>query len=309
MVINNDLKDIWMILQPVGNLCDYNRAFFNTHGINRLTAPIYTGKFAGEMIKSTLKTELGFRDGPIGSHSSRTMMLAELSAMFSICGPDADREDYMEAILDQNALGKATASVRRSSAQKLSELYGLDRSIPLFRMLNRVWDIDPEGGPLSALLVAMARDPLLRCTADTVLGLSIGSSLDRDKVTKAIQELAGERFNEGTVDKVVRNVSSSWTQSGHLEGRTFKKRRKVNSTTGPVVMALFLGYLQGVRGPGILQTEWTRVLDLSPERLKAMASTASLSGLIRFRMAGDVLEVGFPDFLTQAELEILHESN
>ena len=36
----------------------------------------------------------------------------------------------------------------------------------------------------------------------------------RDAVGKAI----GERLNESTLDKVVRNTASSWSQSGHLEG-------------------------------------------------------------------------------------------
>jgi hypothetical protein len=94
-----------------------------------------------------------------------------------------------------------------------------------------------------------------------------------------------------------------------LEGRTFKKRRRVQAGTGPVILSLFLGFLQGRRGPGVLNTLWTRTLDTSPERLQAMASTASLSGLIRFRVAGDVMEIGFPDFLTRSELEVLHESD
>lgn len=235
------------------------------------------------------------------------MMLAELSALFAYCDPEADWPEFLEAMVDQNILGKSTVSVRKSSAQKLKELYGLSRSIPLFRMLRRVWDLDPEGQALSALLVALARDPLLRCTAEPVLALSDGALLDRDRVTKAVSDLVGERMNESTRDKVVRNASSSWTQSGHLEGRTFKKRRLVRPTTGPVILALFLGYLQGRRGPGILNTFWTKALDCPPERIKAMASTASLSGLIRFRSAGDVLDIGFPDLLTQSELEKLHE--
>ncbi|MCC5847927.1 MAG: hypothetical protein JJU29_07510 [Verrucomicrobia bacterium] len=252
---------------------------------------------------------LGFRKGPIGSHSSRTMMLAELSALLSCCEPEANWPDFLEAIVAQNILGKSTTSVRKSTAQKLRELYALDRSVPVFRMLRRVWDLDPEGQALSALLVAMARDPLLRCTAEPVLSLSEGAMLDRGRVTRAVTDLVGERQNENTRDKVVRNASSSWTQSGHLEGRTFKRRRRVRATTGPLIMALFLGYLQGRRGPGVIDTFWTRVLDCPVDRVKNMASTASLSGLIRFRSAGDVLDIGFPDMLSQAEQERLHESD
>ena len=82
--------------------------------------------------------DFGFRSGDKGTHTSRTMMLAELSALIAICGPDSGRETYTAAIIEDNALGKTTVSTRKLSAQRLSELYGLDRSIPIFRQLLRV---------------------------------------------------------------------------------------------------------------------------------------------------------------------------
>jgi hypothetical protein len=74
-------------------------------------------------------------------------------------------------------------------------------------------------------------------------------------------------------------------------------------------MAMFLGFLQGIRGPGILRSSWCQVLDTTPDVLARIASTASMSGLIRFRMAGDVIDIGFPDLLTANEIEMLHESD
>lgn len=237
------------------------------------------------------------------------MMVAELGALLATCGPDAEKEAYQHAIIQDNALGKATVSTRKLSAQRLTELYGLDRSIPIFRQLSRVWDFDPAGQPLSALLVALARDPLLRSTAASVLELPAGASFDRGAMAAALRKTVRERLNDSTLDKVVRNAASTWTQSGHLEGRTFKARRLVRPTAGPVIMALFLGYLQGIRGPGILNSFWCRVLDSTPDTLARIASTASMSGFIRFRMAGDVIEAGFPNFLTDKEMEALNEPN
>lgn len=253
--------------------------------------------------------DFGFRSGDKGTHTSRTMMLAELSALIAICGSDSSREAYVAAIVEDNALGKATVSTRKLSAQRLAELYGLDRSIPIFRQLLRVWDFDPAGQALTALLVALARDPLLRSTAPSVLDLRPGQAFDRDLMAEALRKATKDRFNEATLDKVVRNAASSWAQSGHLEGRTFKKRTLVRPTAGPVVMALFLGYLQGIRGPGILRSFWCQALDAPPEVLARIASTASMSGLIRFRVAGDVIDVSFPEILTATEIEALHESD
>jgi hypothetical protein len=111
-------------------------------------------------------------------------------------------------------------------------------------------------------------------------------------------------LNEAILDKVVRNTAASWTQSGHLIGRTFKKRQRVKATPPAITMALFLGYLQGLRGPGIFQTVWCEVLDSTPEAMSSLAARASAAGLLRFRQSGDVIEVGFPDLLTKAEDEL-----
>lgn len=259
------------------------------------------------MSRLLFRPDFGFRSGDKGTHTSRTMMLAELGALLAICGPGSSREDYVAAIIEDNVLGKSTSSTRKLTSQRLAELYALDRGVPLFRLLRRVWDFDSAGQALSALLVALARDPLLRSTAASVLDLRPGESFNRETMAEALRKTTKDRLNEATLDKVVRNAASSWAQSGHLEGRTFKRRRLVSPTAGPVTIALFLGFLQGNRGPGLLRSFWCQTLDASPEVLARIASTAAMSGLIRFRIAGDVIDLGFPDLLTANELKLLHE--
>lgn len=235
------------------------------------------------------------------------MMLAELSALLSSVGCDAERDDYYVAILEENVLGKATVATRKLSAQRLQELYALDRKIPIFRALTRLWELDPQGQSLVAVLVALSRDPLLRATATSVIKLRDSESFDRDRMREDLMKVAGHRLNDSTFDKVLRNAASTWAQSGHLEGRTFKRRRMVRATPGPVVMALFLGYLQGHRGTAILSTFWCSVLDSTEDSIAAIASQASMAGMLRFRRAGDVIEVAFPDLLSAKELSMIHE--
>jgi len=247
--------------------------------------------------------ELGFKSGVSGTHTSRTIMLEELSALIASAGAATHREDFVHLIVDENVLGKSTSSTRRITAQRLSELYALDTSVVLFRALSRLWSVDRDSQAILALLCSLARDPLLRATTPSVLALREGQGFDRDAMAAALRSHAGARLNEAILDKVVRNAASSWTQSGHLIGRMLKRRQRIKPTPVTVTMALLLGYLQGLRGRSILRTAWCEVLDSTPEVLSALATRASMAGFMRFRQAGEVIEITFPDLLTKQETE------
>ena len=230
-------------------------------------------------------------------------MLDELSILLDTLAPDARRADYLAAIIESNALSKQTAATRKLTAQRLTELYALEASIPLFRILRRFWKDDTAGRPVLAVLCSLARDPLLRATAEPVLAMSAGEELSRQKMTDAIRSAVGGRLNDATLDKVVRNASSSWAQSGHLQGRVRKFRQLVRPTPLSTAYALMLGYLEGLRGGRLFETLWTRVLDTSTAELRNVAAEAKrLSGL-DLKAAGDVIEVGFSTVLTPQEIK------
>ncbi len=72
-----------------------------------------------------LANEYGFVDKPVGAHSSRTMMLAELRLLLAACPQSANLEDYRTAIIDENVLLKETVATRKVSFRWLQELYAL----------------------------------------------------------------------------------------------------------------------------------------------------------------------------------------
>ncbi len=234
----------------------------------------------------------GYRLGDRGTHTSRTMMLAELGQALHATGPDATRAEYSAAIVDDNCLGKPTLATRRLSSQRLGELYALDPGTPVFRILRRLWKIDEPGRPLLALLAALARDPLLRASVPAVIDLPPGAELQRDALRRAIRTVVGGRLNDATLDKVARNTASTWAQSGHLVGRTFKRRRLVLPTPAAVAFALWLAQTAGFRGEQLLTSPWVAVLDCSPSNARSEALEAKRLGLIDFRAAGDVVEFG-----------------
>jgi hypothetical protein len=63
-------------------------------------------------------------------------MLAELTTLLASVPASASKAERRSAIVSENVLGKKTTSTRKSTAQRLSELYALDPSVPLFRLLQ-----------------------------------------------------------------------------------------------------------------------------------------------------------------------------
>lgn len=234
--------------------------------------------------------KLGFRFGDKGTHSSRTLMLAELEAVFAAAPATADREAYAAAVIESNCLQKPTAATRRQSNQRLGELYALDPFVVVFRVLRGLWNVDQGARPLLAMLAALARDPLFMTSAAPVLAQPAGIEIQRAPIRDALRKLVGERMNDDTVDKVVRNVSSSWTQTGHLTGRTFKFRQRVSAPPTAVAFALWLGNAAGFRGAELLTTGWMAALDCTAISARTLALEAKRLGLIDLRTAGDVIE-------------------
>lgn len=245
-------------------------------------------------------TRAGLRFGDKGTHTSRTMMLAELGQLLTALPASASSDRYAEAVVEENALGKHTDATRRLSLQRLTELYGLDPVLPLFRALRRVWAIDEDGRPLTALLCALARDPLLRATAPVVIPLAEGAELVRATLLDALRAAVGDRLNDAVLDKVARNAASTWSQSGHLEGRVRKVRQRVTPTAGSLALALWLASLEGLAGAQLLASGWAEVLDRSPRELEPFVLRAKQLGLVSANIGGGTVEIdpsglGAPD--------------
>jgi hypothetical protein len=249
------------------------------------------------------RDRIGFRDGARGSHSSRTIMLAELQTLLNNTPADAPREAYQVAIVEENLLGKPTLSARQLTAQKLSELYGLDPKIPLFRLLRYYWPLEPQAQPQLALLAALARDPLLRTSVEVLLKTAPGAELSTQAVEQAISAENPHRFGEKTLRSIARNIRSTWTQSGHLSGYRHRQkfRTTIKATPASTAYAVAIGYLEGHRGQLLLETQWVKILDLTPFAAKQMAQSASQREWLSYRGIGDMVDISLPKLLTAAE--------
>jgi hypothetical protein len=252
----------------------------------------------------------GFRFQRNGAHVARTMMLSELGMLLSYVDNDrASRDDYLRVIREENCLGKRSVRSRALSVTHLTDLYSLDPTKTLFRCLRYLWSRDPAGQPLLALLLAYARDSVLRSTAPFLLHLQRGERFVREQLEQHIDALESGRFSSATLTSVAQNTASTWTQSGHLRGRFNKVRAGAVATPGSAAFALFLGYLTGHRGDVLFRTEYAKLLDCSFERAVELAMDASQRGWIVTNRVGDVVEVLFPNLIDEREMEWLREQN
>jgi len=253
--------------------------------------------------RSGIKHRLG------GAHTARTMMLAELERLLAYCGAGAqDRRAYRHAIVERNCLGKRSAKSRILSYRHLVDLYGLDCSELVFAGLLRFWDRGVDERPLLALCAALARDGWLAAVAPLVWQFEVGAIVSRVAVEERIEDRAPEHFSSAMRKSLAQNINSTLTKSGHLKGRSRKERSRARPGPSAVSYALLVGAAQGVRGPALLETVYARALDCSAEEAIAWAEIASRRGWMRFNRVGDVMEVAFPDLVSNPDVERMHES-
>ena len=237
-------------------------------------------------------------------------MLEDLELLFdAVADPAASKDEYFTSIIEDNCLKKRSVRTRKLTARHLTDLYALDPSVALFRVLRFLWQRDKEGRPLIALLIAYARDSILSSSTPFILDFSEGNIIRREALEEFIDNKEPDRFSKATLKSVAQNINSSFTKSGHLTGRVKKIRFKPKPTPGAAAYALLLGYLSGLRGESLFQSEYTRLLDCSEHRTIELAEIASQKGWIVFKRIGNVMELLFPNLLTNQEMDWIREQN
>lgn len=253
---------------------------------------------------------VGFRLGSGGAHSARTMMFVDLDRVLDHLETRPARAvEVRSAIVEGNLLGRGTMHARREAAKRLTELYGLDDHFALFRALRRLWTIDEGARPALALLVAMARDAILRGAMPFAEALAPGEVFEVAEFVEFLRRRGQQRFSESSLRSMARNLASSWTQAGVLVGATHKQRARFEPRPASAALAMFLGHLEGARGTALFTTPWVRVFDGGAESIRRCGVEANRAGLVRMSAIDDVVAVSFTGWLDAAEQEALDEPN
>jgi hypothetical protein len=231
------------------------------------------------------------------------MMLVELRQLLASASDHGTKDDYHRHVLEDNVLGKTSTSSRQRSFRYLRELYGLDATEPTFHALRTLWKHEVDAQPLIALSSALTHDPALRATAPAVLRAPEGTSVTAHDLAAAVIDAYPTSYSDAVAHKIGRNAASTWTQSGHLAGRTNKVRRRANPRPASVAYALFLASLEGREGDLLFEALVVEAQDAPKHTLRELAREASRRGWIDFRSIGNVTEVGF-GYVTRRETAI-----
>lgn len=252
----------------------------------------------------------GFKSNIGGAHTARTMMLGDLTGLLNnFRNSNTSRQEYINAIIEDNCLNKRSYENRKITARHLAQLYALDPGVVLFRVLRFFWDRDLEARPLLALLCTYCRDEVFRTCCFFIFELPRGQWITREQTEKFIGKISADRFSKSTLKSVAQNVNSTFTQSGHLKGKVKKYRTTATASPGAAAYALLLGYLSGQRGQGLFETDFVKLLDCSMDEAMDLAGQGSQRGWITFKRIGNIIEVLFPQLLTDLELEWIREQS
>jgi hypothetical protein len=252
---------------------------------------------------------LGFSNAGVGGHSARSMMYVEMQVLIRSMPISATKRDFGEAITDENILEKRTQSSRRKSLRHLTELYGLDPSMALFRALWQLGHSDFESLPQLCLVCVYARDPQLRHSFELIRLLQKGQALERASMERHLELGFSGRFSPAMKKSMAQNVNTTWTFGGHLAGRVRKTRLTPEPRPTSAAYAMFAGYLEGLRGEQLLDSAYALLIAPNRPQLLAALSLAAAKGLLSLKIAAGIVEFDFSKLLTPTELELLHESH
>lgn len=222
-----------------------------------------------------------------GPHQSKTLMLKELTTLLAT----ESASNFSRLVLDENLLGKPSLRSRRAVLANLRRLYDLDRQTAIGRAFSVLWSRDPASRPLLALLIALARDPAFRESAEAVLDALPGTQVRAPDLAAAFEVRHPGRLGPKMAASLSRNAASSWTQAGFLQGAVRKVRTRAMPTPTVAAFAALIARYCGFGGPSLLDCRWLDVLDCPIEGRLSLLRHAEGLGLARIRSAGDVLEI------------------
>ncbi|NCO36988.1 MAG: hypothetical protein GW893_24415, partial [Armatimonadetes bacterium] len=177
----------------------------------------------------------GFLLNPRGALTAGTIRLKELSLLIDSTSIEAPYEELRRIGVEENALLKDTHYTRVRAFRCLRDFYALDLQLPVYRVFRELWEHDSAERPLLALLLASAREPIIRATAPYILRRRAGDRVDPADLEEVLGAEFPGQYSETSLRRLGQHLASAYQQSGHLSGKVNKVRSK--ATSGPASTA------------------------------------------------------------------------
>lgn len=223
-------------------------------------------------------------------HTSRTIMHSELS---KVMDHGFETNSFVESLLE-NVTGKLTKSNIKKTNRYLKQLYGFDENDAFFKGFKYFWKLgNSQSKPILALQFAIHTDDLLAESVDLLCNKSLGNKLTVNEFEENLSHFHPNKYSAITSRSIAKNIASSWKQAGLLLGKLKNIRVQPDIDFIPVAFALYLGYLDNLRGEFLFNSKYTRALSLPENKLRELAFEASKRDLLSYQYAGSVTTVTF----------------
>jgi hypothetical protein len=227
----------------------------------------------------------------------------ELEAVLDAAPPESALEGYRDLILERNAAGKRTASMRTWTWKRMKVRYLLDPRVPEFRAFRRAMSAtaDPGEQGLVTFLMMARTDRLFREVTTDQISIHLsrpGVVIDAVEVRSAIETIAhraNATWSASVIEGLASHVLSSAKDFGLLRGS--RPKRTVAFRPGPVAVtfAVELSRLEGLSDRRTLESRWFRLLGLGLTEVLDLMRSAARQGALGFRFQADVAEIVLPE--------------
>lgn len=232
-------------------------------------------------------------------HTGRTIMFKELQ---KVMNHGLDNDDYVDAI-KQNVFNKATKSGVSYTAKFLRRLYDFDMSLPTFKAFKHFWYIaDEREKPLLAIIYAIGNDYQLKNSIPVINNTEIGKKVTVESIESNIENLYPQKYSANTKRSMAQNIASSWKQAGFITGKVKNIRTQPEINYLVLTFAIFMAYLNGLRGDFILTSDWVKALTLDERTIRSLAIEAAKRDLLQYQYAGNVTSITFKNLLNKLDI-------
>jgi len=232
-------------------------------------------------------------------HTSRTIMFAELA---KVMNHGIESDNYYDT-LKQNVISKATQSGITKTSRFLKSLYDLDASQPQFMAFKHFWSIAHERDkPLLALIYAIGNDYQLKNSIPVINNTEIGKKVTVESIESNIENLYPQKYSANTKRSMAQNIASSWKQAGFITGKVKNIRTQPEINYLVLTFAIFMAYLNGLRGDFILTSDWVKALTLDERTIRSLAIEAAKRDLLQYQYAGSITSITFKNLLNKLNI-------